>query len=331
MLLGPEFRWLNLAWLAPRNLFSASLDPQRTSLTIAGLLRGCIYTGEQVSSWDADFVPVVSEIDDEFKIDILGSRRKIIFVEGTESSLDKPLYSLVFPGISIVAKSSSRDVVYAVTGIRGADGLHWVHARGIVDNDRRFDEEVRSLEEKCVYALSVFSVESIYYHPEMQKRLAAKQANVTGDDADEMVNQANRAAIDAIRISIDHLSIRTAEKAVRRAYFNHIPNKADISAGADSIDVQIDVATIVAEERDRLTQELENENLESIFAFYPVRESSALNQIAHCLGFQGRNQYEKAVLNLLVERPEGGEGGEEDAITFVRSLFGSIVGDINAA
>lgn len=58
------------------------------------LLRGCNYTGSSATAWDADLVLPEAEIDDELRKDILGARRKLLFVEGAEQSLDKPLYSL---------------------------------------------------------------------------------------------------------------------------------------------------------------------------------------------------------------------------------------------
>ena len=99
------------------------------------LVRGCTYSGEAVATWDADLVSSEAEIGDDLKKEILGSRRKVLFIEGIESSLDKSLYSLIFPNVSIITKSSCRDVEHAVAGIRGADGLHWVHAFGVIDND----------------------------------------------------------------------------------------------------------------------------------------------------------------------------------------------------
>lgn len=131
------------------------------------LIRGCTYAGSSVSVWDVDLVSSEAEIDDDLKKDILGPRRKLLFIEGTERSLDKPLYSLVFPNVSVVAKSSCRDVEHAVSSIRDAGNIHWLHAFGIVDNDRRTEADIDRLKGKGIYALSVFSVESIYYHPDV--------------------------------------------------------------------------------------------------------------------------------------------------------------------
>ncbi|MEH2078530.1 MAG: AAA family ATPase [Nostoc sp.] len=116
------------------------------------LIRGCTYAHSSVSGWDADLVPPETEIDDDLKKDILGARRKLLFVEGTERSLDKPLYSLMFPNVSVVAKSNCRDVEHAVSSIRDAGNLHWLHAFGIVDNDRRTEADINQLKQKGVYA-----------------------------------------------------------------------------------------------------------------------------------------------------------------------------------
>ena len=87
------------------------------------------------------------------KGDILGSRRKIVFVEGTAQSLDAPLYSLLFPQISIVPKKGGcREVEYAVRGLRGAGDIHWISAWGIVDNDQRSAEDVARLKKAGVWA-----------------------------------------------------------------------------------------------------------------------------------------------------------------------------------
>ncbi|MER9348497.1 AAA family ATPase [Mesorhizobium sp. M0227] len=119
------------------------------------LIRGCTYSGSSVTGWDADLLHSDAIIGDELKRDILGGRRKLLFVEGDDdTSLDKPLYSLVFPQVSVITKRSCRDVEHAVSGIRDAAELHWVQAFGVVDNDRRTAEKISALKRRGVYALA---------------------------------------------------------------------------------------------------------------------------------------------------------------------------------
>jgi ABC-type cobalamin/Fe3+-siderophores transport system ATPase subunit len=286
------------------------------------LIRGCIYNGSTVTSWDADLVPSESNIDEELKKDILGSRRTLLFIEGDERSLDHPLYSLVFPNVTVIVKSSCRDVDHAVSGIRSATELHWLRAFGIVDHDRRTSEDVSRLKAKGVYAVSVYSVESIYYHPEIQRKIANRHASVTGEDAEALAAAAKSAALVAVTPHVQRLSERAVEKTLRDELDKHWPKQADISAG-NPISITIDVAAKVNEEVHVFNQTIAVQNLEKIIARYPVRETPMLTEIARKLGFQTRDQYESAVRRLLID--------DAAALEFVKSQFGTLAADMASA
>lgn len=286
------------------------------------LLRNCTYNGDSVSAWDADLLPPETQIDEDIKKDILGGRRKLLFIEGTDQSLDKPLYSLVFPGVSIIAKSGCREVENAVYGIRGAGELHWLHAFGIVDTDRRTQADIDRLKANGIYALSVFSVESIYYQPEVQRRVAERHSSVTGEDAHTRLANAKSAALDAVKPHVQRLSRRAVEKAIREDILRRLPGQPEIAAGTP-VNISINVAAVVGAESTRLQQSIDAGNLSEILARYSVRETPALTAIANRLGFQSREQYEGAVRKLLMD--------DDEALTFVRSLFGTLKNDIDAA
>jgi hypothetical protein len=264
-------------------------------------------------------IPSESNIDEELKKDILGSRRTLIFIEGDNRSLDQPLYSLVFPNVTVVAKSSCRDVEHAVLGIRSATDLHWLRAFGIVDNDRRTAEDVARLNGKGVYAVSVYSVESLYYHPEIQKKIAIRHASVTGEDSDALVTAAKNAALVAVGPHVQRLSERAVEKTLRDELDKHWPKQAEISAGKQ-INITIDVAATVNEEVTVLNQTIAEGNLEKLISRYPVRETPLLTEIVRKLGFQTRDQYENAVRKLLMD--------DSVALDFIKSQFGTLVADL---
>lgn len=287
------------------------------------LIRECLFNGDKPTAWVTDLVQNSSSIDDQIKRDILGSRRKIIFVEGTENSLDKPLYSIVFGDTSVVAKSNCRDVDLAVSGIRQSADLHWVQVWGVIDNDQRPAAEIETLREKGVHALPLFSVESIYYHPEVQRRVAIRLAAVSGDDVEALLTDANQRIVAAVTAHRERLPIRAAEKEVRRQFFNNLPTARDISTDAPDISINIDVAAIVTEQQERLEGYIAANDIEAIVSHYPIRHTPALNNIVDALGFRDRKKYESAVLKLLEE--------DADALEFVKSLFGDLVDEVTAA
>jgi hypothetical protein len=194
-----------------------------------------------------------------------------------------------------------------------------VSAFGIIDNDGRADEDINRLKDKGVYALSVFSVESIYYHPCFQCMVSERQTGVTGGDSSIRLESAKTAAISAVRSNIQRLSQKVSEKAVREQVFRHLPNAETIATG-EPINLTIDVATVVQNEHARLEDALDSKDLVKIISRYPVRETPALDQIAKALGFQNRGQYEGAVRKLLID--------DQQALDFARSLCGSLASDL---
>jgi ABC-type Mn2+/Zn2+ transport system ATPase subunit len=283
------------------------------------LVRGCSYVGSSVSTFEADLLPAETEINDELRRNILGARRKLLFVEGSERSLDKRLYGAVFPGVSIVPKANCREVEHAVRAIRDVAGLHWVKAFGIIDGDGRPAPELDELLAAGVYAVPAYSVEALYYHVEIQRRVAERLAKSIGGDAAQRLADAKARAITAIAEHRRRLSVRIAEKHVRARVLNGLPKRQDIATSAP-VNLTIDTAAIVAAEEANCQTLIDNGNLAGLINRYPVRETNALAEIAQRLGFQTRAQYEVAVLTLLQDDPA--------SVQFVQDLFGSLNRDI---
>jgi hypothetical protein len=208
-----------------------------------------------------------------------------------------------------------------VFGIRDASDLHWVRAFGVIDNDGRTQEDIQALKTRGVYALPFFSVESIYYHPEIQRRIAERQASVTGADPSVLLSSALNAALEAIAPHTLRLSERAAERNIRDQMSRNLPTREQVAAGA-LINISVDVPAIIATAKSEIETKLAGRDIAFIVSRYPVRETPALGAIASKLGFQHRVQYENAVRKLLVD--------DGTAVDFVRSLFGSLSSDMQS-
>ena len=272
-----------------------------------------------VKGWDTDLMESGNEIDKEVMRDILGARRRLLFVEGAEESLDKPLYSLIFPDVSVIPKQDSKSVEHAVMSIRDLEQLHWVVAYGIIDRDARTQDDVEQLKEHRIYSLDVHSVESIYYDPQVRKAVGERMAKVVGVDAITLLEEAENAALEAIKGSARHLSEQKAEHKLRQEIFDHLPNRKK-NALNEPICIRLDVPAILESESERLRRAIKSRDLDSIIACYPVRESPALVRLAKGLGFQGRREYEHAVLELLRDEPQ--------LLVHVKGLLGTLSTDI---
>lgn len=279
------------------------------------LVRSCSFQGGGAQAWEADELASNTQLDDILKRDLLGARRKMLFVEGTETSLDKPLYSLLFPQVSVIPKGSCREVELAVQGISDGKQFHWLRAFGIVDGDG-YDEE--ALRNKClngIFAVPYYSVEAIYFHSTIIAMVARAQANVSGDDPGKLLENAIEAGISEVRKHVGRLCSKAVKKAVARSIADQLPEGDQY---LESIDVHIfvDSPSLLEERQQTLTRALDAGDWEAVLTFCPIRECGARDQIARALNFRSSADYQKAVQNLLAK--------DIESLNFARSLFGEL-------
>ncbi|MBP2308371.1 AAA family ATPase [Azospirillum melinis] len=253
-----------------------------------------------ISAWDLDVLEPGIEIDNSTKEAIIGSRRKMLFIEGTQHSLDKSLYEILFPGVSIFPRSSCRDVEYAVTSVRDASDVAWVHAYGIVDQDQLTSDKKAALEAKGIFALSVYSVEALYYNPDIVRAVAERQCAIIGEDAGKIVDTAWSNLLTTISPHVDRLAARMTEQAVKDKISLEMPDWKKIKEGKD-VSIAIDAQSLYQKERKQLLSWIEGKEVRKIIARYPIRETQALEAIVSSLLFRNRDHYESAVRKLIID------------------------------
>lgn len=278
------------------------------------LVRECQWSGNNIQGWDADLISSAEQIDYQIKQDILGSRRTLIFVEGAGNSLDLHIYQILFPEASIVPHGSCSDVERAVYGITSTDSLHWIKALGLIDSDDRSASEINALKNKNVYALPCFSVESIYYCPEIIEQLAARSVEMQGGDASQLEANAKASLITAVTAHKDRLCARLCERKVKQKI-----TPPDWKKILDEINfnITLDLVSQLNEERARFDGYISNQDVASIIARYPIRETPALDEIARALNFSSRKNYEAAVRKLLID--------DGDVRNQIKAKFGDLV------
>ena len=283
------------------------------------LLRSCSFSGQDAQSWEADELKTDAEIDDVLKKDLLGARRKILFVEGTDDSLDKSLYSLIFPMVSVIPKGNCREVERAVVGVRECERLHWLQVWGIADGDGWDEQHLEAKREKGIYLVPYYSVEAIYFHPEIIKLIAGRQASNLGDSSEKFNQSAIDAGLDAIRDHTERLSKNVTKKVNRQRIMEQIPNDDDLLKG-DPVNIQNESAKILEERKNELDTAVNEKKWLKIIEKTPIRSSQAPNNISTALKFRTDEDYQKAVRTLLSE--------DTNAVTFVRDLFGDLANQI---
>ena len=276
------------------------------------MVRSCEWQKNRARAWDIDLLEPNDELPEELRLTILGSRREVLFFEGTGTSMDLPIYNALFPNVSVAGKGTSTDVQRAVEGMRGSQVLHHVRAYGLIDSDGRSEEVVNSLSKRGVFALDVYSVESLYYCADALDAVATWQAQSLGRDPDIVRESALQAAFAALSEEglAERMAARRCEHLVRDQITSRAPDWKTIRDQALS-DFQISVKSPFHDELARFTELLNARELDQLIARYQLRDSRVFEEIAHAMEFSKRELYEQTLIarvqsdNTLAEKLRG--------------------------
>ena len=284
------------------------------------LLRSCNYgkDGSTVAQWDADLLPEMNEEYEKIKIDLVGARRNIIYVEGKESSLDKKLYELIFPSATVISVGNCRNVVNAVRNVKEQKNLHWLEAFGIVDGDGS-EEDAGYDHDKRIYTLNFYSIESIYYHKVIIECVSKLQTEIHGGVPEELAKNAILEALSKINENIDHLSEKYAKHVATESIISEIRNDTELLEKTN-VKYENRYRELLSKRKEKIRESVSREDWEAILKICPIRESQALDEIASKLKFQRRSDYENAVIQKLKV--------EEGFRIIVRDLFGELIEQI---
>ena len=287
------------------------------------MLRSCMWSGDQCVAWDADLLKPNTQLPDELKRAILGSRKRILFVEGNSNSLDLQLYEDLFPNITVIPKGNCEDVIKAVLELRKSQEFHHVEAFGLIDRDNRKKEQIDKLAESGIFALEAYSVEALYYYSEVIAAVARRHAESWGvDDPNEVIGSFQEKAIEALKDPkkspklAERMAARRCERQVQALFRPQIPKWQSIMDNpTQSIYVSINPHPYPKELKYFNTL-VDNGELDSLIARYPLRDSQVFETIVKTIRCPDQKLYQDLVVKLVRE--------DENAAQCIKKRIGQL-------
>ena len=265
------------------------------------MLQSCQWSGDQCVAWDAEVLEPNSQLPDELKRAILGSRKRMLFVEGdSNKSLDFSLYKIIFPDIPVHPWGSCTEVEGAVKELRKLRVEHDIKAFGLIDRDDRLND-VEELSKIGVFALEVYSVESLYYCGEAITSVAHQQANSTGANANELIESVMQNTFEILKTNTKiakEMAARGCERQVRQTALPQIPGWQSILDNPNqTISVPIDLQPYF-DELSCFNKLVDDENWDQLITRYPLHKSPIFGEIAKKLKCPDKYDYQDRVRYL---------------------------------
>jgi Protein of unknown function (DUF4435)/AAA domain, putative AbiEii toxin, Type IV TA system len=139
------------------------------------------------TSWDWELIRDNDELPDDLLIEVLGSRKPVVFVEGINGSHDVSLYRETLSGFLVLPRGGCDQVIQAVRALRSNSQLHHLQVYGLIDRDRRTSPEIVALQIDNIYTLDVAEVENLFCTQEVIGLVSARLARDITSDFDQVV------------------------------------------------------------------------------------------------------------------------------------------------
>lgn len=124
--------------------------------------------------WEYEKLPDCDGLDEQLIVKLVGERRKILFCEGADKSLDSRLYRILFPKFTVMP-AGGKDAVKNYTRAFNKNNAVFKNAAiGIIDGDFLTDAEAEQLREKHLYALRLPAVENLLHDEELLQAAAER-------------------------------------------------------------------------------------------------------------------------------------------------------------
>ena len=269
----------------------------------------CVWVKEfdpDSKAWDYEVMTSSRDLDGAL-LDLLGSRKPVLFIEGDDKhSIDSRLYPLIFPEYTVKPLGSCNKVIETVRTFGDLQNFHQLDSRGIVDRDRRSDEEVEYLRKKNILVPNVAEIENIL----MLEGVIRAVARYKHRNEDIVFPKVKKRVIEMFTRELKQQALMHVRHRVKHDVELRIDMKFHNISALEEHMVELVSEINPRGMYDQLCREFhvyeDNEDYASILRVYNQKLMIGESNVATLCGYKGKDDYIRGVLNIL-------KGGSREA------------------
>ena len=277
-------------------------ESDRNACTL--VVKTCTWSGGKPTAWDIDEIQPGISLPEEVRAAMLGTRTKIIFVEGDHGSLDYRLYSILFPKAVIKGIGGHGDVEDAVRALRQNNEHTRIEAAGIVDGDGRPEHVAKANGQTGIFILKAFCIECLYYCEEALVAVAEFKSAIIGRSTEELVSEVKDSILTRLASEDipEQMAARRTWRQIKASILRQLPSPEEIRNSNNS-SLKLEAASSFQTEAVHCRQLLESKDFEKVIERYPVHQTNALDSVHHTLRLVNRDDYADTLLHIVRSDP----------------------------
>ncbi len=256
-------------------------------------------------SWDYEFIENQESFPEEVYLELLGSRKPILFIEGTDSSsIDIKLYPYIFPEYMVKPLGGCSKVIETTKAFAEMKNFHHLDSKGIVDRDRRTLREIKYLRERNIFVPNVAEVENLLMLEPIIRVVARRMLQ----NEDEVFHAVKQNVIALFKKEIESQALLHTRHRTRREIEYSIDRRLNtieefthhIETLTDNIDTDAIYKSILKE----FTQYVQDEDYPAILRVYNQKGMLPQSRVTHLCGLANKEKYLSFVLSILKENKD---------------------------
>jgi len=235
------------------------------------------------TSWEWEAIRSDENLPDDLLLEVLGSRKPVVFVEGDNGSYDVSLYREILPGFLVVPRGSCSQVILSVKALKANSQLHHLSVFGIVDRDRRVPDEIAALEADSIFVLTVAEVENLFCTEEVIKVASQRLARDPAADFQKVSDEIFK----RLQLELDtQVSLRVASeiKFQLSRFDQNIKGEDALSDALSAVTHGIDVKQLYSGILSTFTNIIATRDYEKLLSIY--NRKSLATQASGVLGLK---------------------------------------------
>lgn len=259
-------------------------------------------------TWDYELIENNESFPEEVYLEILGSRKPILFIEGTDSnSIDSKLYPFIFPDYLVKPMGGCQKVIETTKAFGQLKDFHTLNSKGIVDRDRRTQGEIDYLREQHIYVPDVAEVENLLMLEPVIKTVARRLMK----DPDTAFTQVKENVIKLFVKDLESQVILHARHHVRKKLETTVDRKINsieqLTEHVESIQENVHVGEIYNGIKEKFIQYADTGDYKNILRVYNQKGMLPQSRLCNICGISNKESYLNLILSILKENKEDAE------------------------
>ncbi|MGN0178351.1 MAG: AAA family ATPase [Monoglobaceae bacterium] len=238
---------------------------------------------EAYKKWKFKKIEDYSDVSLDVILGIEGTKKDIIFCEGTRSSIDCKVLECLFPEYEIQPVSSCEQVKLNTKGINGKEPLFRRKAFGLIDNDYMQAAEIGSLKNDNIFAIGYNEWENFLVRSEILEYINSSHLNkdltLVKSEVIEHIKKAGKNAI---------LSDFITKRYTRMLYATKLTYSKNLEAQLDAINNKN--KTDLIDEVQKLSDQIDSlDDYDELVSIVPAK--MLLKMVARGIGLASDDDY----------------------------------------